>query len=322
MDYQRQLLAELMNPLIPSAKKSFRDVDVCKNFLVGFCPHEMFLNTKVDMGKCGYTCHEEQLRKEYQESPERGRLGYEQKFYDLLHQLVLDIERSIARGRMRVETKGDEFYDLLHQLVLDIERSIARGRMRVEIKGDEKLSGVSQDEIHEKVIILEETVKQKLQQIRSAGESSNVRQALDLLQSYERSVSDLEHARQNDQTHPSYRSDKSMDVCDICGALLANDSSGQRIDAHLTGKQHNGFIKIRDALDEWKFGGQSGRSNLGNSGAGGGGGSGGNRDGPDRDRGGYRERERDRDRDRDRDRNRDRDRDRDRGYGNQGGRRR
>jgi hypothetical protein len=47
MDYQRQLLAELMNPLIPVAKKDFRDPEICKNHLAGFCPSEIFMNTKV-----------------------------------------------------------------------------------------------------------------------------------------------------------------------------------------------------------------------------------------------------------------------------------
>lgn len=51
MDIQRQLLAELMSPLIPryspsdrSQKKDFRDQNVCKNHLVAFCPHELVLS--------------------------------------------------------------------------------------------------------------------------------------------------------------------------------------------------------------------------------------------------------------------------------------
>jgi hypothetical protein len=41
-----------------------------------------------------------------------------------------------------------------------------------------------------------------------------------------------------------------MEVCQICGALLANDSTGARIDAHMIGKQHMGFIRIRKTLEE------------------------------------------------------------------------
>jgi hypothetical protein len=46
MDAQRQLLAELMNPLIPQNKKDYKDADVCKNYLASFCPNDHFLNTK------------------------------------------------------------------------------------------------------------------------------------------------------------------------------------------------------------------------------------------------------------------------------------
>ncbi|KAH6569646.1 hypothetical protein BASA60_008155 [Batrachochytrium salamandrivorans] len=110
MDYQRQLLAELMNPLIPSAKKDYRDADVCKHFLVAFCPNEMFLNTKVDLGKCGLL-HDERLQKEYQDSPDRGRHNYEQRFYDYLTKLVSDIERTIRKGHLRLENKSGERID-------------------------------------------------------------------------------------------------------------------------------------------------------------------------------------------------------------------
>lgn len=54
----------------------------------------------------------------------------------------------------------------------------------------------------------------------------------------------------SDPSHPSYRPDKRMEVCQICGALLANDSTGARIDAHMIGKQHTGFIRIRKTLEE------------------------------------------------------------------------
>ncbi|KAH6580388.1 hypothetical protein BASA50_003939 [Batrachochytrium salamandrivorans] len=272
MDYQRQLLAELMNPLIPSAKKDYRDADVCKHFLVAFCPNEMFLNTKVDLGKCGLL-HDERLQKEYQDSPDRGRHNYEQRFYDYLTKLVSDIERTIRKGHLRLENKSGEPV------------------------------GMSQDDTREKIIIMEETIKSKIQQLQKFGESGRIKDAFDLYSAVERTMLELESMRQNDQTHPTYRPDKKMEVCDICGALLANDSTGQRIDAHLTGKQHTGFVKIRDTVEEHRKNGGTVRNYTNGS-------SISNRD--------YRDRDRDRDRDynsrdRDRDRGGRRDSDRDRG---------
>ena len=53
MDYARKLLDELMGPNRNGDQKIFKkywDDDVCKHFLVDFCPHDLFVNTKSDLG--------------------------------------------------------------------------------------------------------------------------------------------------------------------------------------------------------------------------------------------------------------------------------
>ncbi|KAJ1339414.1 hypothetical protein BSLG_005980 [Batrachochytrium salamandrivorans] len=104
-----------------------------------------------------------------------------------------------------------------------------------------------------KSLLLEETIKNKTNQLRQLGESGRVKDAYDLYSAVERSMVELDQLRQTDQTHPSYRPDKKMEVCEICGALLANDSTGQRIDAHMTGKQHTGFIRFVKLLKSTGF---------------------------------------------------------------------
>jgi hypothetical protein len=41
--------------LLPSEKPTkilkFTDPEVCKHYICGFCPHELFVNTKSDLGK-------------------------------------------------------------------------------------------------------------------------------------------------------------------------------------------------------------------------------------------------------------------------------
>jgi hypothetical protein len=61
MDRIRHALDELMGkdrdmPLSQKARKNdnFDDPDVCKYFLIAFCPHELFPNTKADLGKYTY----------------------------------------------------------------------------------------------------------------------------------------------------------------------------------------------------------------------------------------------------------------------------
>ena len=68
----------------------------------------------------------------------------------------------------------------------------------------------------------------------------------------EKIYQELELVHQDDVSHPSFRPDKRMEVCAVCGALLANDATGIRLEGHMTGKQHTGFLRVREALEVFK----------------------------------------------------------------------
>lgn len=42
---------------------------------------------------------------------------------------------------------------------------------------------------------------------------------------------------------------KAMQVCEVCGALLVVGDAQQRVDEHLLGKQHMGYAKVRDYVN-------------------------------------------------------------------------
>ncbi len=44
--------------------------------------------------------------------------------------------------------------------------------------------------------------------------------------------------------------EKQMEVCEVCGAFLIVGDAQQRLEDHLTGKQHMGYSKLRKAVDE------------------------------------------------------------------------
>ncbi|KAI0239730.1 Luc7-like protein 3 [Lamellibrachia satsuma] len=101
------LLDELMGRdrnLAPTEKRKeikWDDPSVCKYFLVDFCPHELFVNTRADLGPCN-KLHEEDLRKNYQKSRHCGQMGYEEDFMRFLQTLVADVEKRIRRGHARL----------------------------------------------------------------------------------------------------------------------------------------------------------------------------------------------------------------------------
>ena len=43
-----------------------------------------------------------------------------------------------------------------------------------------------------------------------------------------------------------------MELCDVCGSFLVIGDTQSRVDAHLLGKQHMGYSRIRGAIAELK----------------------------------------------------------------------
>jgi len=45
---------------------------------------------------------------------------------------------------------------------------------------------------------------------------------------------------------------KEMEVCPICGAFLVVGDVPQRVEEHISGKQHMGYAKVRETIDRLK----------------------------------------------------------------------
>ncbi|CAJ0648057.1 8285_t:CDS:2 [Entrophospora sp. SA101] len=165
MDYQRQLLEELMAPFQSSSKHTFWDDAVCKHYLVKFCPNSLFTNTKSDLGPCTKV-HDEKLRQQYQEAADRSKYGYETKFYDYLTVLCNDLDKKIRKGNERLN-----------------------------VRPDDTLLNPNKDEKEEKIIILDEKIKELLVKIEEAGEEGRVQEAQTLTKEVESLQKDLDFLR-------------------------------------------------------------------------------------------------------------------------------
>ncbi|KAJ9087941.1 splicing factor, variant 2 [Entomophthora muscae] len=159
MDYARSLLEELMNPYEQSSRKSFTDDDVCKDYLVDFCPNDLFVNTKADLGPCRKV-HDDRLKKDYQESKAKNRYPYEDSFASTLRLLINDLERKMRRAQEKLDAAFPE--DALHSKKAEAE---------------------------EKSVIIDEKIKSLLALAESAGEEGRITEAkiytnqIELLQS-------------------------------------------------------------------------------------------------------------------------------------------
>lgn len=65
-------------------------VQVCHYHLVAFCPHDLFPNTKSDLGVCE-KLHDDALRADFLKSNRVAQ--YEAEFLGYLERLIADLER-------------------------------------------------------------------------------------------------------------------------------------------------------------------------------------------------------------------------------------
>jgi hypothetical protein len=71
---------------------------VCKLYLCGLCPHDVFSKTKMEIGACE-KIHSDQLKEEYEAKRAEGRdYGYEYELEKVLKDYIHEIDRKITKG--------------------------------------------------------------------------------------------------------------------------------------------------------------------------------------------------------------------------------
>jgi len=224
MDLTRQLLDELMGKdrnlsLVEKNKKQehYNDPDICKYFLVSFCPHDLFPNTKSDLGKCTRR-HDEKFQLMFQNDPNRTQYEkrYIQETISIIENLLSGVDSKIKKGMNRLETNvyevetPKEVTDKLEAIDQEIKRLL----------GDvEKLGEEGQLEESEAVANEVENLKKSKEEIKASGDST---------------------------LNPG---SKQMKVCDVCGALQTINDTDKRTQTHLEGKLHTGFAILRRELE-------------------------------------------------------------------------
>jgi hypothetical protein len=208
----KALLDELMGkdrdlPLDQQKKNrlQFDDPQVCHYHLVAFCPHDLFPNTKSDLGACG-KLHDEALRAEFQKS--NKVVQYEAEFLGYLERLISDLERKIKRCRERLDKE------------MPLTDHVRLNSIRIS------------------AIAME--VQYLLKQAEEEGEDGQVDQAQATM-----SKVDALHKEKDQLVRtvmPEFGSilekEKRMQVCEVCGAMQASTDTEKRLASHLEGKQH------------------------------------------------------------------------------------
>ncbi|PWN41361.1 LUC7-domain-containing protein [Ceraceosorus guamensis] len=302
-EVQRALLEKLMGPEAmgtANATLHFTDDKVCKNFLCGICPNDLFSNTKVDLGPCPRS-HTAKLKDDYDAALSKG---------DRYAQFEVEHENSIRT------------------FMADIDRKIAANKRRIDISPEEtaKFTNLMRD--IQDLEAAHDAATKEVERLGEAGEIEASLAELNKAEALKQEKSDRERDLQVLSDSAGASGHQKLRVCDVCGAYLSILDSDRRLADHFGGRMHLGYLKLREVIqgfDDRRARGEDPRTFLAQRGPGPlkgiNGTSNGTSSGPAPPTGpggqgaddGYRRREDERDRDRrDRDRERDRGSDRDR----------
>ncbi|GJN21537.1 hypothetical protein PR202_gb09021 [Eleusine coracana subsp. coracana] len=184
MDAIRKQLDQLMganrNGDVQEVSRKYYDRDVCRLYLAGLCPHDLFQLTKMDMGPCP-KLHSLQLRKEYPWSPElflfilyeeakaKGTDNYDRELEETIERLIVECERKIQRALKRLEeedakaaiaisvtevTQTREVMELSKQIRQKMKEIDAFGNTEGKIRATEELDKLKEQRAEEQAKLL------------------------------------------------------------------------------------------------------------------------------------------------------------------------
>jgi len=207
---------------------TWEDESVCKYFLVDFCPHDVFVNTKVDLGPCP-NIHSEDLRHDYKKADFNHRKSsVEDDFIRFCQKMINDLGHKIRRSKDRLQLNK-------------LEQQAAAG-----------LSQEKQQEIEQQIAILTEKINILVDKAEKAGCEGDVEEAQGVLKLCDQLREEREELKKQIGIKPSENFNqvaKPMEVCETCGSFLIINDAQSRIEDHIKGKQHIGYSKVKESLE-------------------------------------------------------------------------
>lgn len=157
VDTARALLDELMGrnrDLDPAnkTKVNWDDPEFCQYHLVKFCPHDLFVNTKVDLGPCPKR-HDDEAKRMY----EKARTGARKRQYE------------------------DDFLKFCNDMIYEVDRKKKKGRERLLLMSKGECGPTYVSKFQEQLNNFNARIKKLLSEVEEAGNRGDVDQAQDLM---------------------------------------------------------------------------------------------------------------------------------------------
>lgn len=239
MDEQRALLDSLMgvNRNADRAEDEildYHDSRLCKMFLFGVCPSDLFTNVKAWHTDCD-KLHDENMRKKFLADGQDESGIFDGQVENKVNDMVREMDRRIARekDKLRHSTGGNNNNDALNvdALVLSAEiDSISHSIVDAIENGDD----------FDKALVL--------------------LPSLEVLNKEKHSISNRD---KTNSSGPDIMS--KLRVCDVCGSTVSIFDGNYRLADHFAGKLHEGYTRLRELKNKIFTRRQSNRNKRGRS---------------------------------------------------------
>lgn len=200
------------------------DPRICKSYLVGECPYDLFQGTKQSLGRCPQI-HSAKFKLQYEKEKKRGVqfIEFEREYCAILAKFVNDCNGQIAVALKKLEHTPEE-RETIQQVTGELDVLDSRiGLMIQEIQSLLKANEVSQAMV--------QSIKLQAMQERRQEVGKKVRNM-------------TENVGQSAQ--------QKLQVCEVCGAYLSRLDTDRRLADHFMGKIHLGYVKMREDYELMK----------------------------------------------------------------------
>ncbi|KAM0753830.1 LUC7-domain-containing protein [Meredithblackwellia eburnea MCA 4105] len=235
-ELQRKLLEQLMGAEamgIVQTDISIWDPKICRPHIAGICPHDLFTNTKMDLGACPRT-HSVKVKNEYEADLAKA-----------------EGEKDELKIKQFNQVKAD-YENVIFQFVDECDRRIRAAQRRLEKTPEENNRTTA---LMREIGELEGAYQAAMADVEQLGSQGKVDESIAQLAKAEAlkgEKQEKERELQNLTETSGASGHQKLRVCDICGAYLSVLDSDRRLADHFGGKMHLGYLQLRTLIDEWR----------------------------------------------------------------------
>lgn len=201
-----------------------RDHRICKSYLVGDCPYDLFQGTKQALGKCPQI-HLAKYKLQYEREKKQGKefLEFEKEYFMVLSKFINDCNAQISIALKNLEHTSEE---------------------RDKIK-----------EATEELDIVDSRISLMIQEVDALIGHNEVSKALKqsiILQDLQEKRKEVAKKVKNITENIGQSAQQKLQVCEVCGAYLSRLDTDRRLADHFLGKIHLGYVKMREHYNYYR----------------------------------------------------------------------